>query len=419
MVRIAVWFGFSATDQNRIETMTIDRLHLAELIEKGSDSDLLREMMVFVANRMMDLDVEGLTGASYGERSDARTNQRNGYRERPWHTTIGTLPIAIPKLRKGSYFPPFLEARRTSDKALIAVIQEAYVHGVSTRSVDELVKAMGLAGISKSQVSRLCAEIDERVKTFLTRPIEGLWPYLWIDATYVKVREGGRIISVAVIIAVGANADGRREVLGMAVGPSEAEPFWTKFLRSLTGRGLRGVKLVISDSHEGLKKAARKVFGATWQRCSVHFMRNALANVKPKHRGMVAAAIRTAFAQETEKEAHTEWNAVADRLRERFSRVSELMDEARDDVLAYMSFHKSHWNQIRSTNPLERLNREIKRRTNVASIFPNEKAIVRLVGAMLLEQNDEWAVTRRYMSLETMAGLCDDPVVGRKAIPIA
>jgi putative transposase len=399
--------------------MTIDRLHLAELIEKGSDSDLLREMMVFVANRMMDLDVEGLTGASYGERSDARTNQRNGYRERPWHTTIGTLPIAIPKLRKGSYFPPFLEARRTSDKALIAVIQEAYVHGVSTRSVDELVKAMGLAGISKSQVSRLCAEIDERVKTFLTRPIEGLWPYLWIDATYVKVREGGRIISVAVIIAVGANADGRREVLGMAVGPSEAEPFWTKFLRSLTGRGLRGVKLVISDSHEGLKKAARKVFGATWQRCSVHFMRNALANVKPKHRGMVAAAIRTAFAQETEKEAHTEWNAVADRLRERFSRVSELMDEARDDVLAYMSFHKSHWNQIRSTNPLERLNREIKRRTNVASIFPNEKAIVRLVGAMLLEQNDEWAVTRRYMSLETMAGLCDDPVVGRKAIPIA
>jgi putative transposase len=399
--------------------MTIDRLHLAELIEKGSDSDLLREMMVFVANRMMDLDVEGLTGASYGERSDARTNQRNGYRERPWHTTIGALPIAIPKLRKGSYFPPFLEARRTSDKALIAVIQEAYVHGVSTRSVDELVKAMGLAGISKSQVSRLCAEIDERVKTFLTRPIEGLWPYLWIDATYVKVREGGRIISVAVIIAVGANADGRREVLGMAVGPSEAEPFWTKFLRSLTGRGLRGVKLVISDSHEGLKKAARKVFGATWQRCSVHFMRNALANVKPKHRGMVAAAIRTAFAQETEKEAHTEWNAVADRLRERFSRVSELMDEARDDVLAYMSFHKSHWNQIRSTNPLERLNREIKRRTNVASIFPNEKAIVRLVGAMLLEQNDEWAVTRRYMSLETMAGLCDDPVVGRKAIPIA
>ena len=278
---------------------------------------------------------------------------------------------------------------------------------------------MGLAGISKSQVSRLCEEIDKRVKTFLIRPIEGLWPYLWIDATYVKVREGGRIISVAVIIAVGANADGRREVLGMAVGPSEAEPFWSKFLRSLTERGLRGVKLVISDSHEGLKKAARKVLSATWQRCSVHFMRNALANVEPKHRGMIAAAIRTAFAQETEKEGHAEWKAVADRLRQRFPRVAAAMDEAEHDVLAYMSFHKSHWNQIRSTNPLERLNREIKRRTNVASIFPNEKAIVRLVGAMLLEQNDEWAVTRRYMSLETMAGLCDDPLVGRKAIPIA
>jgi putative transposase len=400
--------------------MTIDRLHLAELIEKGSDADLLREMMTFVVNRMMDLDVESLTGAAYGERSVDRMNQRNGYRERPWHTTLGTLPVAIPKLRKGSYFPSFLEARRTSDKALIAVIQEAYVHGVSTRSVDDLAKAMGLTGISKSQVSRLCEEIDERVKTFLSRPIEGAWPYVWIDATYVRSREGGRIVSVAAIIAVGANADGRREVLGMAVGPSEAEPFWTKFLRSLTERGLRGVKLVISDSHEGLKKAASKVLGATWQRCSVHFMRNAMANVQNvKQRGVVAAAIRTAFAQETEKEAHAEWTAVADRLRKRFPRVSALMEEARNDVLAYMSFHKSHWSQIRSTNPLERLNREIKRRTNVASIFPNEAAVVRLVGAILLEQNDEWAVTRRYMSLETMVGLCNNPAAGPTAIPSA
>ena len=397
--------------------MTIDRMHLQELLEKGSDVDLLREMMAVVVNRMMDVDVESLTGAAYGERSDDRTNQRNGYRERPWHTRVGTLPVAIPKLRKGSYFPPFLEARRTSDKALIAVIQEAYVHGVSTRSVDELAKAMGLAGISKSQVSRLCAEIDERVKAFLARPIEGSWPYVWIDATYVRVREGGRIVSVAVIIAVGANADGRREVLGMAVGPSEAEPFWTKFLRSLTERGLRGVRLVISDAHEGLKKAVRKMLGATWQRCAVHFMRNALANVNVKQRGMVAAAIRTAFAQDKENDAHAEWNAVADRLRERFPRVSALMQEAQHDVLAYTSFHKSHWSQIRSTNPLERLNREVKRRTNVASIFPNEAAIVSLVGAILLEQNDEWAVTRRYMSLETMIGLCNDPAVGQKAIP--
>jgi len=397
----------------------IDRLHLQALLDKGSDHDLLREMMTFVVNRMMDLDVEGITHAAYGERSADRSNSRNGYRERPWHTTVGTVPVAIPKLRKGSYFPPFLEARRTSDKALIAVIQEAYVHGVSTRSVDDLAKAMGLDGISKSQVSRLCEEIDGRVRTFLERPIEGTWPYLWIDATYVKVREGGRIISVAVIIAVAANTDGRREILGMAVGPSEAETFWTDFLRSLTRRGLRGVKLVISDSHEGLKKAARKVLSATWQRCSVHFMRNAMASVNVKQRGMVAAAIRTATAQETEKEAHAEWKSVAERLRERFPRVAALMEEAEHDVLAYMSFHKSHWPQIRSTNPIERLNREVKRRTNVVSIFPNEAAIVRLVGAILLEQNDEWAVSRRYMSLETMAGFCDDATVRPPAIPAA
>ena len=399
--------------------MTTDRLRLQELIDKGSDIDLLREMLTFTVNRMMELDVENITGAAYGERSEARQNSRNGYRERPWHTTIGSLPVAIPKLRKGSYFPEFLEARRTADKALIAVIQEAYVHGVSTRSVDDLVKAMGMTGISKSQVSRLCEDIDERVKTFLNRPIEGAWPYVWIDATYVKVRQSGRIVPVAVIIAVAANTDGRREVLGMGIGPSEAETFWTDFLRSLTRRGLRGVKLVISDDHEGLKKAARKVLGATLQRCAVHFMRNVLAAVNVKQRGMVAAAIRTVFAQETEKEANTEWKAVADRLRDRFDKVSSRMDEAQHDVLAYMSFPKAHWSQIRSTNPLERLNREVKRRTNVVSIFPNEAAIERLVGALLLEQNDEWAVSRRYMSLETMAGLSDDASVKPPAIPAA
>jgi putative transposase len=399
--------------------MTIDRLLLKDLIEKGSDGDLLREMMTYVANRMMDLDVEALTGAAYNERSADRSNQRNGYRERDWHTRAGTIPVAIPKLRKGSYFPSFLEPRRTSEKALAAVIQEAYVQGVSTRSVDELVKAMGMTGISKSQVSRLCEDIDERVKTFLNRPIEGFWPYLWIDATYVKAREGGRVVSVAVIIAVAANTDGRREVIGMATGPSEAEEFWARFLRSLTARGLRGVKLVISDSHEGLKKAARRVLCATWQRCAVHFMRNAMASVNVKQRGMVAAAIRTAFVQETEQEAHKEWRGVADRLRERFPRVSALMDEAEYDVLAYMTFPKSHWSQIRSTNPIERLNREVKRRTGVVQIFPNEEALVRLVGALLHEQNDEWAVCRRYMTLETMAGLSDDASAGAPAIAAA
>ena len=399
--------------------MTMDRLLLKDLIEKGSDNDLLREMMTFVANRMMDLDVESLTGAAYNERSVHRSNQRNGYRERDWHTRAGTIPVAIPKLRKGSYFPSFLEPRRTSEKALVAVIQEAYVQGISTRSVDDLVKAMGMTGISKSQVSRLCEEIDERVKTFLQRPIEGSWPYLWIDATYIKVREGGRIVSVAVIIAVAVNTDGRREVLGMAIGPSEAEPFWTKFLRSLTARGLRGVKLVISDAHEGLKAAAKKVFSASWQRCRVHFRRNAMAHVGAKQRPMVSAAISTAFAQETSEAAHTEWRAVSDRLRYRFPKLSKLMDEAEHDVLAYMAFPKEHWTQIHSTNPIERLNREVKRRTNVVAIFPNEDAIQRLVGALLLEQNDEWAVCRRYMTLETLAPLSDDPNVSGKAIAAA
>ena len=239
---------------------------------------------------------------------------------------------------------------------------------------------------------------DERVSAFLNRPIEGSWPYLWIDATYVKVREAGRIISVAVIIAVAVNTDGRREVLGLEVGPSEAEPFWTKFLRSLTRRGLKGVKLVISDAHERLKRAAAKVLSATWQRCRVHFMRNALAHVGSKQRAMVAAAIRTAFTQETQKAASTEWRAVAGRLRPRFPKLADLMDEAEDDVLAHMAFPKDHWCQLHSTNPLERLNGEIKRRTDVVAIFPNEAAIVRLVGALLLEQNDDWAVQRRYMS---------------------
>jgi transposase-like protein len=394
--------------------MTIDRIVLKELVEKGSDADLLREMIAFIAGRMMELEVEGLTGAAHGERSPTRVNQRNGYRERTWETRAGTVPLEIPKLRKGSYFPGFLEPRRASEKALTAVIQEAYVQGVSTRSVYDLVKAMGMTGISKSQVSRLCAEIDERVKAFLERPIEGSWPYLWIDATYVKVRESGRIVSVAVIIAVGVNGDGRREVLGMAVGPSEAEPFWTKFLRSLTRRGLRGVKLVISDAHEGLKAAAAKVLSSTWQRCRVHFMRNALAYVGPSQRPMVAAAIRTAFTQETAEAAHQEWRAVADRLRDRFRKLALLMDEAENDVLAHMAFPKHHWRQLHSTNPLERLNGEIKRRTDVVAIFPNEDAIVRLVGALLLEQNDEWAVTRRYMTLETLDGLSDDAAKPRR-----
>jgi transposase-like protein len=318
--------------------------------------------------------------------------------------------LAIPKLRKGSYFPAFLEPRRTAEKALTAVIQEAYVHGISTRSVDDLVKAMGASGISKSQVSRLCEEIDERVNAFLERPIEGEWPYLWIDATYLKTREAGRIVSTAVILAVGVNADGRREVLGVATGASEAEPFWTAFLRSLADRGLRGVKLVIADNHKGLRAAATRVFHASHQRCRVHWMRNAMAHLAPKQRPAVVAMLKTIFAQDTAEAAGEQWTSVADALRERCPKLVELMDRSREEVLVYMSFPREHWAQIASTNPLERLNGEIKRRADVVGIFPNDRAVIRLVGALMLEQNDEWAVSRRYMSLESLSALSDDPV---------
>lgn len=396
--------------------MTKNSLQLSELLEKAGADDIVREMIGFVAQRLMELDVDNRCGASHGERSETRSNSRNGYRERDWDTRAGTLALRIPKLRQGSYFPPFLEPRRTAEKALAAVIQEAYVQGISTRSVDDLVQAMGMSGISKSQVSRLCAEIDERVQTFLGRPIEGDWPYLWIDATYLKVRENGRIVSVAAIIAIGANTDGRREVLGMQVGASEAEPFWTDFLRSLTRRGLRGVKLVISDAHEGLKAAVRKVISASWQRCRVHFMRNVLVHAPAGQRRVVSALIATIFAQDSEKAAREQWRVVADQLRARFPKIAKLMDEAEDDVLAHMSFPKEHRTKIHSTNPLERLNGEIKRRTEVVGIFPNEAAIYRLVGALLLEQNDEWALQRRYMTLETLADLGDNSNVSLPAV---
>src|ERR687890_517547 len=397
--------------------MTDDRIALRELLEKGSDATFLREMIGFAAQRLMELETDGLCGAAHGERSAGRLNQRNGYRERDWQTRAGTVELRIPKLRRGSYFPAFLEPRRTAEKALTAVIQEAYIQGISTRSVDDLVKALGMAGISKSQVSRLCEEIDERVNAFLERPIEGEWPYLWIDATYVKVRQNGRIISVAVIVAVGVNSDGRREVLGLDIGPSEAETFWTAFLRKLARRGLRGVKLVVSDAHEGLKAAVAKVLSATWQRCRVHFMRNVLAHAGKQGRRVVSAFIGTAFAQDDAEAARTQWRQVADQARPRLPKLANLMDEAEADVLAYMDFPAQHRAKLHSTNPLERLNGEIKRRTEVVGIFPNEAAIARLVGAILLEQNDEWAVQRaRYMTLETIASMSDDPLVSLPAV---
>jgi transposase-like protein len=396
--------------------MTDERMALIELIEKGADADLIRDMLAFAAERLMNLEVQALTGAPAGVRSPERLNHRNGYRERAWDTRVGRIDLAIPRLRKGSYFPAFLEPRRTAEKALTAVIQEAYVHGISTRSVDDLVKAMGMTGISKSQVSRLCEEIDERVNAFLSRPIEGEWPYLWIDATYLKTREAGRIISTAVILAVGVNTDGRREVLGIATGASEAEPFWTAFLRSLADRGLRGVKLVIADDHKGLRAAASRVFHASLQRCRVHWMRNAMVHIAPKQRPAVVAMLKTIFAQDTTEAAREQWASVAHTLRERCPKLVELMDRSREEVLVYMSFPREHWGQIASTNPLERLNGEIKRRADVVGIFPNDRAVIRLVGALMLEQNDEWAVSRRYMSLESLSALSDDPVCRLSAV---
>ncbi len=396
--------------------MTNATMALAELADKGADVDMLRQMVQFMAQRMMDMDVETLCGAGYDEKSAERLNSRNGVRERAWETRAGRVELKIPKLRQGSYFPGFLEPRRTAEKALAAVIQEAYVHGVSTRSVDELVKAMGMSGISKSQVSRLCGELDERVGAFLSRPIEGDWPYLWIDATYVKAREAGSIVSVAVIVAVAVNTEGQRQVIGMKVGPSEAETFWTEFLRSLMRRGLRGVKLVISDAHLGLKAAAAKVLKATWQRCRVHFMRNALAYANKTQRRMVSATIATVFAQDSGEAAHQQWRAVADQLRTKLPKLGSFMDSAENEVLSYMNFPKAHWLQIHSTNPLERLNAEIKRRTNVVGIFPNDAAVTRLVGAMLLEQNDEWCLNRRYMQLEGLQSLTDTPATRLSAI---
>lgn len=394
--------------------MTTESIALMELIEKHGDKDFLRELGQWTLQRLMELEVEQKVGAGPHERTDDRTTHRNGYRDRTLETRIGSLSLRIPKLRSGSYYPSFLEPRKKSEHALVAVVQEAYINGVSTRKVDDLVQSMGMTGISKSQVSRLCSELDEQVKLFLERPLTGDWAYVWFDATYVKSRTDGRVVSRAIVVAVGVSAEGRREVLGIAVGPAETEAFWMEFLRSLVARGLSGVRLVISDAHIGLKNAIGQVLGATWQRCRVHFMRNALAHVPRKQHQMVAAVIRTAFVQESRDDAVAQWRETADRLRDRFPKLGGLMDNAEADVLAFMTFPKEHWRQISSTNPLERINKEIKRRTNVVGIFPNDGAITRLVGALVNEQSDEWQVTRKYMSQESLQKVLDPVPEQRK-----
>jgi putative transposase len=352
--------------------MTDERLPLVELLQKAGDGDFLRSVAEAVLQLLMEADVEGVIGAARHERTAERQTYRNGFRDRTLDTRLGTLQLRIPKLRTGpSYFPPFLEPRKTSEKALVAVIQEAWIGGVSTRRVDDLAQAMGLSGINKSQVSKLCKDIDERVNAFLDRPLSGEWPYLWLDATYLKQREGGRIADVAAIIAVAANSEGKREIVGLHIGPSEAETFWTTFLKSLVRRGLRGVKLVISDAHEGLKGAIRRVMGATWQRCRVHWMRNALAYVPKGQQTMVAAALRQAFLQPDQDGARKVWRTMADQFRDRWPKLARLLDESEHDVLAYLSFPAQHRAKLHSTNPLERLRRSSGARMWSASSRPS------------------------------------------------
>lgn len=385
--------------------MTEDRLPLAELLAKAGDADFLRTIAESVMQLLMEADVEGMIGAGRHERTLERATYRNGYRDRSLDTRLGPLQLRIPKLRQGSYFPPFLEPRKLSEKALVAVIQEAWISGVSTRRVDDLVQAMGLSGIGKSTVSKLCKDIDERVGGFLDRPLTGDWPYLWLDATYLKQREGGRIVSVAAIIAVAVNTDGKREIVGLHIGPSEAETFWSSFLKSLVRRGLSGVKLVISDAHEGLKAAIRRVFSASWQRCRVHWMRNALSYVPKAQQSMAAAALRQAFIQPDRAGAAQALRHVADQLRGKCPKLGSFIDGSETDVLAHLDFPSQHRTRIHSTNSLERLNKEVKRRADVVGIFPNEGSIIRLIGAVLLEANDEWQTQNRYMQTEPMAEL--------------
>jgi transposase-like protein len=388
------------------------RMALTELLRKADldgDVDFLREGVRLLAQQLMELEVSQHVGAERYERTAARMGERNGYRERTWDTRVGSLELRVPRVRDGSYYPALLEPRRRSERALVAVVQEAYVQGVSTRRVDELVKALGLLGISKSQVSRLCQELDAEVERFRARPLEGPYPYVTLDATFLKVRQQGRIVSVAVVIAVGVNAEGQREVLGLDVGPSEDGAFWLAFLRALVARGLSGVRLVTSDAHEGLKSAiAATLHGTTWQRCRTHFMRNALSLVPKSAQPMVAATIRTVFFQPDPASARETWRKVADGFRGRWPRLAQLMDAAEADVLAYLAFPPEHWRQVWSNNPQERLNKEVKRRTDVVGIFPNDAAVIRLVGSVLAEQHDEWAVARRYLSVESLAKLTTD-----------
>jgi transposase-like protein len=374
--------------------------------------DLLRAMVKEMAEALMGAETDALCGAPYGERSPERVNRRNGYRERDWDTRVGSIELAVPKLREGSYFPDWLlERRRRAEQAFVSVIADAYLAGVSTRRVEKLVQQLGVERMSKSQVSRLAKSLDQIVEDFRTRPLDGApYAYVTLDALVVKCREGGRTVNACVVHAVGVNRDGFRESLGLDVVTSEDGAAWLAYMRGLVARGLAGVKLVSSDAHPGLVDAiAATLPGASWQRCRTHFMRNLLTRVPKSAQSFVATMVRTIFAQPDAQTVHEQHRRIVDQLEQRFPEAAALLDEAGPDLLAFTGFPKEHWRQVWSNNSLERLNREIRRRTDVVGIFPDRAAIVRLVGAVLAEQHDEWAVARRYMSAESIAKALTDP----------
>jgi putative transposase len=388
--------------------MATSRMDITSFVGKlleEDDVDLLREGVRVLAQALMDTEVSSQIGAAPYERSSARSAYRNGYRTRTWDTRVGTIELKIPKVTAGSYFPSLLEPRRRAEKALHAVVVEAYVKGVSTRKVDDLVRALGIDGISRSEVSRICKALDEDVKAFSHRPIEGEHPYVWLDATFHKIRSAGRVSSVATVVAIGVCDTGERRILGADTGPSEDHGFWVGFLRSLVKRGLRAVRLVISDAHEGLRQAIEKVLSGTqWQRCRVHFMRNLLSVVPKTAQDTVAAIVRTVFSQPDYTSAMTQLHEVSAMLRPKFPQAADLLEDAAEDVLAHMHFPREHRRRLHSTNPIERLHKEIKRRTRVVGIFPNRDSLMRMVVTLLAEQDDEWQVAdRRYFSAGSMA----------------
>ena len=375
---------------------------------EGEGLDFLHESLAWVVQQLMEAEVSALIGADRGERApEERLTHRNGYRARAWSTRAGEIELAIPKIRRGSYFPSFLEPRKRSEQALLAVVQEAYVAGVSTRKVDQVVESLGLR-ISKSEVSRICAGLDEQVEAFRNRPLEGRYPYLWLDAKVEKVRDGGRVVQKALVLAYAVHESGYREVIGLDVGECETEAFWRSFLRSLVKRGLGGVQLVVSDAHAGLKAAIGQVLACPWQRCSVHFLRETLGHVRKDQQGMVAALLRPIFNADDREQARELVGDALDRLRTPLPKVAALLEDAEDDLLAFYCFPAAHWPKLRSTNPLERVNREIGRRTDVVGIFPNDKALIRLAASVVIEQNDEWLVGHRYLSNHSLDAILTD-----------